>query len=176
MNRNAERALRRLLPFRLGSQGFPRARAAAAAGGRPDEPCQHASSPQRGPPTLRGKPAHQRAAEAPGAVRRGLGRAGRQRRHGNPALARAPEPLTRARRWGWGKRGPGGPRGKVGRVGGGRKCTRGVVRGEEGRGHARGGNGRPRPLPPSASARSSTALNHRRARSLGPFFSVPPPC
>lgn len=137
------------------------------AGGRPDEPSQHASSPQRGPPTLRGKPAHQRAAEAPGAVRSGLGRAGRQRRHGDPALARAPERLTRARRWGWGKRGPGGPRGKVGGVGEGRECTRGLVRGEEGRGHARGGNGRPRPPP---AEREPSVLNRRRTRSLGPFF------
>lgn len=34
MNQNAKRALRRLLSFRLGSQGFPRARAVSAAGDR----------------------------------------------------------------------------------------------------------------------------------------------
>lgn len=115
MNQNAARALQRLLSFRLGSQGFPRPRAVSATGyrglaGLTLPALLLPAAPPADPPE---QTCTAWAAEAPEAVPRGLGRAGR-RQHPAPGRPRAPEPLPRTGLRGCGKLGPGGPRGEVG--------------------------------------------------------------
>lgn len=143
MNQNAERALRRLLSCRLGSQGVPRARAAGHQG------LARLTSPPRRPraPLYRGAALPPREAnlhtmgplKVPRPYGAGWGGLAGSVNSRDPAGIRAPELVGE---------GEARPR-KPARKGRGRgkslKSPGGLVGARRRRGHTRGGNCRPRP-------------------------------
>lgn len=143
MNQNAERALRRLLPFRLGSQGVPRARGARHQG------LARLTSPPRRPraPLSRGTARRPRESnlhtigplKVPRLYGAGWGGLAGSVNSRDPARIRAPELV-----------GEGEARHrKTARKGRGRgkslKRSGGLLGARRRRGHTRGGNCRPRP-------------------------------